>query len=378
VTTEDRKTDHIRINLDEDVRARGITTSFERYRFVHDALPELGLDEIDLRTTFLGRSLRAPLLVSSMTGGVARGWEITRRLAVAAQAAGCAIGVGSQRVAIEDPSRARYFAVRDVAPDVLLFANLGAVQLNYGYGVDACRRAVAMIGADALILHLNPLQEALQPEGNRDFSSLLRKIERVCASLAVPVVVKETGCGISAGVARRLAAAGVAAIDVAGAGGTSWSAVEGHRAADAVTRRLGETFAGWGIPTATSLRLAALGAPGLPLIASGGLRTGLDAAKAIALGADLAGFAGPLLKAAATGEFETVEFLTALVAELRLAMFCCGAANLAELKQTELLVGDEGRLLRRADAGAAARVRHLRPVDAIASADDEDIHAIGR
>jgi isopentenyl-diphosphate delta-isomerase len=378
VTTEARKTDHIRINLDEDVRARGVTTGFEHYRFVHDALPDLDLDGVDLRTTFLGRSLRAPLLVSSMTGGVARGWEITRRLAVAAQTVGCAIGVGSQRVAIEDPTRARYFAVRDVAPDVLLFANLGAVQLNYGYGVDACRRAVEMIGADALVLHLNPLQEALQPEGNRDFSSLLQKIERVCAALDVPVVVKETGCGISVGVARRLAGAGVAAIDVAGAGGTSWSAVEGHRAADAVTRRLGETFAGWGIPTATSLQLAALGAPGLPLIASGGLRSGLDAAKAIALGADLAGFAGPLLRAAATGESETIDLLNAVAAELRLAMFCCGAANVAQLKQVELLTGDEGYLFRRSDAGAETRVRHLRPVVTIAPTHDEDIHAIGR
>jgi isopentenyl-diphosphate delta-isomerase len=336
------------------------------------------MDAVELGTTFLGRRLRAPLLVSSMTGGVERGWEITRCLAVAAQTVGCAIGVGSQRVAIEDPSRACYFTVRDVAPDVLLFANLGAVQLNYGYGVDECRRAVEMIEADALILHLNPLQEALQSEGNRDFSSLLGKIGRVCAVLGVPVVVKEIGCGISTRVARRLAEAGVAAIDVGGAGGTSWSAVEHHRATHALARRLGETFAGWGIPTATSLRLAASGAPGLPLIASGGLRTGLDAAKAIALGADLAGFAGPLLKAAATGETETVDLLTALAAELRLAMFCCGAANPAQLKQADLLVGDEGHLLRRSPADVRSRLRHLRPVDAIAPAPDEEIRALKR
>jgi isopentenyl-diphosphate delta-isomerase len=370
---ERRKTDHIRINLEENVRARETTSGLDRYRFVHAALPELNLDEVDLTTTFLGRSLRTPLLISSMTGGVERGWEMTRRLAVAAQTAGCAIGVGSQRAAIEDSSRARYFAVRDVAPDVLLFANLGAVQLNYGYGVDECRRAVEMIGADALVLHLNPLQEALQPEGNRDSSGLLGKIERVCRALDVPVVVKETGCGISTGVARGLAVAGVAAIDVGGTGGTSWSAVEHYRATNDLDRRLSETFVDWGIPTAMSLRMAALGAPGVPLIASGGLRTGLDAAKAIALGADLAGFAGPLLKAAATGERETVDLLTALAAELRLAMFCTGAGTIAELKRAELF-GDDGEIVQRSRSGPDGRGRHLRPVAVLTQ--DEETHAI--
>jgi isopentenyl-diphosphate delta-isomerase len=344
-TTERRKSDHIAINLSEDVQATGITSGFERYRFVHTALPELDLSDVDTRTTFLGRELRAPVLVSAMTGGVERGWEINRRLAAAAQALGCAMGVGSQRAAIEDPARARFYRVRDVAPDILLIANLGAVQLNYGYGPDECRRAVEMIGADALALHLNPLQEALQPEGNRDFSSLLGKIERVCAALDVPVVVKEVGWGISTRVARQLANAGVAAIDVGGAGGTSWSAVELHRATTSLGRRLSETFAGWGIPTAESLLLAQVGAPDIPLIASGGLRTGLDAAKALALGADLAGFAGPLLRAAAAGEAETVELLTALVEELRLAMFCTGAGTVPQLRRVDLFDGDDDRLL---------------------------------
>ena len=344
-TIERRKHDHIRINLEEDVQAREATTGFERFHFVHTALPERNLSEVDVRTRFLGRDLGAPILISSMTGGIERGWEINRRLATAAQALGCAMGVGSQRAAIEDPARARFFRVRDVAPDILLLANLGAVQLNYGYGIDECRRAVEMIGADALILHLNPLQEALQPEGNRDFSALLGKIAAVCAALGVPVVVKEVGCGISTPVARQLAEAGVAAIDVSGAGGTSWSAVERHRAGTDLARRLSETFADWGIPTATSLRMARMGAPGLPLVASGGLRTGLDAAKAIALGADLAGFAGPLLRAAVAGEAETVELLTALVEELRLAMFCTGCGNLAELRHADLFDVDDDRLL---------------------------------
>jgi isopentenyl-diphosphate delta-isomerase len=336
VSIEQRKLDHIAINLEEPVHSDQITTGFERYQFVHNALPELNLDEIDVRTTFLGKVLGAPILVSSMTGGVERGWEITRRLAKAAHALGCAIGVGSQRAAIEDPAKARFFTVRDVAPDVLLFANLGAVQLNYGFGVDHCRRAVEMIEADALVLHLNPLQEALQSDGNRDFSLLTGKIARVCDSLEVPVIVKEIGFGISADVAHRLTECGVAAIDVGGAGGTSWSAVEHHRAGTDLYRRLSRTFTDWGIPTALSLQLAQQGAPGLPLIASGGLRSGIDAAKVIALGADLAGFAGPLLKAAAASEEAAFAELALLIEELRLAMFCTGSRTVHHLRFAHL------------------------------------------
>lgn len=286
---------------------------------------------------FLGRRLRAPILISCMTGGVERGREINHRLARAAQALGCAMGIGSQRAAIEDPDLAPLFRVRDVAPDILLLANLGAVQFNYGYGVDECKRAVAMIEADALALHLNPLQEALQPEGNVNFAGLLAKIEAICRKLEVPVVVKEVGWGISARVARQLAEAGVAAIDVGGAGGTSWSEVERHRASTTLRCRVSAAFAGWGIPTADSLRQARQAAPTLPLIASGGLRDGIDVAKAIALGADLAGFASPLLKAAAESGDAAHELLTALVEELRTSMFCCGARDLAGLKQVEVV-----------------------------------------
>jgi isopentenyl-diphosphate delta-isomerase len=296
----------------------------------------MSLADVDLAVTFLGKRLGAPVLVSSMTGGVEQGWELTRRLANAAQALGCAMGVGSQRAAIENPARSRFFTVRDVAPDVLLLANLGAVQLNYGFGTDECRRAVEMIDADALVLHLNPLHEALQPDGNHDFSSLTGKISRVCDALDVPVIVKEIGFGISADVAHRLMECGVAAIDVGGTGGTSWSAVEHHRASDDLYRRLSHTFTNWGIPTALSLLLAQQGAPGLPVIASGGLRSGIDAAKAIALGASLAGFAGPLLKAAAVGEEAAFASLTALVEELRLAMFCTGSRTVSHLRFAQL------------------------------------------
>lgn len=336
-----RKADHIRINLEEDVQHREVTTGFERYRFVHNALPELDLDAIDLSTTFLGHRLRAPLLISSMTGGVEDGWEITRRLAIAAQAFGIAIGVGSQRAAIEDPARARWYQLRDVAPDVLLLANLGAVQLNDGYGVEECCRAVEMIGADMLILHLNPMQEALQPEGNRDWSGLLSRIAAVCDAIDVPVVVKEVGFGISGQVARRLADAGVAAIDVSGAGGTSWSAVEHHRAGSDRSRRISETFIDWGTPTATCLRMAREAVPDVPLIASGGLRTGLDAARAITLGANLAGFAGPMLRAAAAGGDVAGELLGTIIDELRLAMFGTGSGTIAALRHADLRVRDD-------------------------------------
>lgn len=334
--TARRKQEHIQIVLDEPVAA-SVTTGFERYRLCHAALPELDLDEVDISTRFLGRSLRAPFLISGMTGGVERGAQINRRLAAAAQAVGCAMGVGSQRVAIEDAGRAPFFQVRDVAPDILLFANLGAIQLNYDYGPEECRRAVDMIGADALMLHLNPLQEALQVGGNTNWSGLLRRIEVVCAALPVPVAVKEVGCGISARVARQLAEAGVAAIDVGGAGGTSWSEVERHRAPTERLRRVCAAFADWGIPTAESLLMARSAAPAMPLIASGGMRGGVEAAKAIALGADLVGFAAPLLRAAAVAKDGAHELLIALCDELRVAMFCCGAGDLIQLRRVGLI-----------------------------------------
>lgn len=343
LNTAQRKQDHLRIVRDEAVNAIGITTGLERYRLVHCALPEIDLAEIDTSTQFLGRTLRAPILISGMTGGVERGAEMNRRLAAAAQALGCAMGVGSQRVAIEDPSLASLFRLRDIAPDILLLANLGAVQLNYGYGPAECQRAVDLIEADALVLRLNPLQEALQTGGNTNWAGLLRGIEAVCASLKVPVVVKEVGWGISARVARQLKEAGVVAIDVGGAGGTSWSEVERHRASTAVLHRVCSSFAGWGIPTVESLMMTRAAVPEMPLIASGGLRSGVEAAKTLALGADLAGFAAPLLRAAAESEAGAYELLTALIDELRLSMFCCGACNLAQLKRAELIVDNVTR-----------------------------------
>lgn len=335
--TVTRKAEHIRINLEEDVRSKGVSTGLERYRLPHTALPELDLRQVDTSTRFLGRPLRAPILVSCMTGGVSQGQEINHRLALAAETLGCAMGVGSQRAAVENSDLEKFFQLRDIAPSVLLFANLGAVQLNYGYGVEECRRAVDSIGADALVLHLNPLQEALQAEGNTNFSGLLPRIEAVCSALDVPVVVKEVGWGISAQVAKQLVNVGVAAIDVAGAGGTSWSEVEHHRAPTSLLRRVSTTFAGWGIPTEESVRAVRSALPHVPLIASGGLLTGLDAAKVIALGADLAGFASPLLRAAAHSEEAAHEVLRALIEELRISMFCTSAATLPQLREIKLM-----------------------------------------
>ncbi len=328
-----RKADHIRINLEENVQFPALTNGFERYRLVHQALPELDLDEIDTSVTLLGKCLQLPLLISSMTGGTEAAGVINRNLASAAQARGIAMGLGSQRAGIEEGQTADTFRVREVAPDILLFANLGAVQLNTGYTVDQCREAIDMIEADALILHLNPLQEALQVDGDRNWKGLLGKIEAVCRTAGVPVVVKEVGWGISEASARRLAAAGVSAIDVAGSGGTSWSEVEYHRATEESLRRLARTFADWGIPTVESLLAAQRGAAGLPLIASGGMRNGIEGAKALALGASAVGIASPFLKAAAAGPEEVVRAIDQFADELRTAMFCAGAGSVAALRE---------------------------------------------
>ncbi len=333
--TSTRKADHIRINLDEDVRS-GLTTGLERYHFVHQALPELDLEAIDLNQSLFSRSLKAPLLISSMTGGTDDAGAINRTLAQAAQETGIAMGVGSQRAALEHPELADSFKVREIAPDILLFANLGAIQLNYGYAVEHCQRAVDMIEADALILHLNSLQEAVQPEGDTNFAGLLDKIERVCRHLSVPVIAKEVGWGISTDAAWGLFEAGISGIDVAGAGGTSWSQVEMHRAQNESQARLAAAFVNWGIPTALSIQNVYQIAPEIPIIASGGLRTGLDIAKCIALGATLGGMAGPFLKAATRSLEDTVLAIQEVTREIQVTMFAAGVGNLEELGEVIL------------------------------------------
>jgi isopentenyl-diphosphate delta-isomerase len=339
--TQTRKADHLRICLEEDVQFRETTSGLERYRFLHCCLPELDLRDVDLTTHFLGKTLSSPLLISSMTGGTEQAEMINFRLAAVAQQYGLAMGVGSQRVAIEKPEVARTFAIRSVAPDALLFANLGAVQLNYQYGLDECRKVVDLLEADALILHLNPMQECVQTKGDTDFRGLMEKIAVLCEKLPVPVIAKEVGNGISGMMAEKLIQIGVSAIDVAGAGGTSWAKVESERARDERQRRLGATFADWGLPTAECITSIRAIAPTIPLIASGGLRNGLDAAKAIALGADLAGMAMPFLQAAQESEAALQKLVEILLAEISITLFCTGNATVLDLKRSKVLQKQE-------------------------------------
>ncbi|HSS52189.1 MAG TPA: type 2 isopentenyl-diphosphate Delta-isomerase [Thermoanaerobaculia bacterium] len=333
VPERDRKLEHIRLALEERMQLE--RNFFDDYRFGHAALPEIDLDAIDTGVTFLGRRLEAPLLISSMTGGTETAGQINRNLAAGAEKAGVAVGVGSQRKALEDPGKADTFRVREVAPKAVLLANLGAVQLNYGMGVQECRDAVAMIGADALILHLNPLQEAIQPEGQCNFAGLLPAIGTVVAEAGVPVVVKEIGCGISEATARALATVGVRIVDTAGVGGTSWARIEAQRAGDL---EIGELFAGWGIPTPESIRQVRR-VEGLTVIGSGGVRNGLDVAKCIALGADLAGMAYPFLAPATVSPDKVAEKVRRTARELKICMFCLGVKTIAELQRVPLLKG---------------------------------------
>jgi len=328
---DQRKADHIKINLEQDVRS-ALTTGLENYRFTHEALPELDLNRIDTTLKLFGKKLNSPILISSMTGGTSAAETINLRLAEAAQECGIAMGVGSQRAALEHPEQAATFQVRRVAPDILLFANIGAAQLNYGYGVDECRKAVEMIEADALYLHLNPMQEAVQDAGDTNWAGLAKKIELVSKKLEVPVIAKEVGWGISEKTAMKLADCGVQAIDVAGAGGTSWSQVEMHRAPDEFSRQLAATFVGWGIPTAESILNVRKATPDLTVFASGGLKDGLDIAKCIALGATIGGMAGQFLKAAAISTDNVIEMMKLTKRQIEVTMFGCGINLLENLK----------------------------------------------
>jgi len=335
-TTSDRKADHIRINLTENVQS-DLTTGLENYRFRHQALPERNLEDVRLDLTLFGKRLSAPLLISSMTGGTEQAEIINLNLAAAAQETGIPMGLGSQRAALENPGLASTFNVRPVAPDILLFANLGAVQLNYGLTIEDCRRAVDMVEADALILHLNALQEAVMVNGNTRFSGLLEKIGKVCQALDVPVIVKEVGWGFSSQAAAQLKEAGVSALDVAGAGGTSWSEVEMHRAENNAQQQIASAFVDWGIPTAESIQLTHAAAPGLPIFASGGIRSGVDIAKTIALGAVLGGMAGPFLKAAAQSTQDVIDLINRVKREIQISMFAAGIGDIQELAEVPLV-----------------------------------------
>ncbi|GHA93807.1 type 2 isopentenyl-diphosphate Delta-isomerase [Modicisalibacter luteus] len=333
-----RKNDHLDIVLDEQRALGPGQTGFARYQFVHCALPQLHLDDIDLSTQLLGKPLRAPLLISSMTGGAARAKAINHHLAEAAEALGIALAIGSQRVALQsgnDHGLTR--DLRRLAPNIPLLGNIGAAQLIEREGTDWARRAVEMIGADALIVHLNPLQEAVQADGDRDWRGILEAIEYLAVALGVPIVIKEVGAGISASVARSLIDAGVAAIDVAGAGGTSWAAVEAERSSDDTSRKIAMAFAGWGIPTALALQSVRQALPDTPLIASGGIRDGVDAAKAIRLGANIVGQAAAVLHSATQSTQAVIDHFDIVIRQLRIACFCTGSADLKALRRAALI-----------------------------------------
>jgi len=338
---EKRKIDHIHICLNEDVEAKEITTGFEDVFLIHRALPELNLEEVDLSTEVFGYKFSAPIMISSITGGAEEALKINASIAEAVEELGLGMGIGSQRAALENPKLRRTYAIaRKKAPNAFLAANIGAPQIIRDYTIKDIEDAIDMIEADALIIHLNPLQEAMQPEGEAFYSGVLRKIREIASNLDIPVIVKETGAGIAAEDAEKLEEAGVAGIDVAGAGGTSWAAVECYRASqrkDYFTEKAGREFWDWGIPTAVSVVEVAQSV-NLPVIASGGVRSGLDIAKAIGLGAELAGFALPILEPAVKGSEQVKEKIKIIIRQLRTSMFLVGADSTERLKEVPIVV----------------------------------------
>ena len=335
---EQRKSEHIQISLNEKVTGNSISTGLESFVFLHNALPEIAFDEISIDTTFLGFENKTPFLISSMTGGTALAENINKNLAIAAEEKGWALALGSTRALLDSDGHASSFIMRKYAPSVPIIANLGAVQLNYGYGVDECRRIIELTEADMLVLHLNSIQEVIQENGDTNFKGILKKIEQLCNTLEVPVGVKEVGWGLDDRTAKKLIEAGVTFIDVAGAGGTSWSQVEKFRAKDPIRRIAAEAFSEWGIPTAESIKLVRREIGNRPIIASGGMQTGVDGAKAIALGADLVGFGRAILQEATQSPEDVIEVMKIREMELQMAMFGIGAQTIQQLKNTTRLI----------------------------------------
>lgn len=348
--TEARKSDHIRVVNEEQVQAKSVFTGFEDVHFVHRTVPEVDLKQIDTSTDFFGHRLAAPIIISCMTGGTYKAIKINGGLAQAAEKFGLAMGVGSQRAAVEKPELIYSYGVaREKGPSVFLIGNLGAAQLLKGYGPKQAQQAIDMLKANALVIHLNALQEAAQPEGDTNYDGILGKLKELTRQIKVPVIAKETGAGISLEDARLLEEAGVKGIDAGGAGGTSWSAVEVYRSKEAgktLHEKIGMTFWDWGIPTVASI-VEVKSATRLTVIGSGGVRSGLDVAKAVALGADAVGLAYPFFKAIMEGQ-ETLEaVITQIIAELRTAMFLTGSRNIDELKRAALVItGNTGEWLR--------------------------------
>ncbi|GGB44715.1 isopentenyl-diphosphate delta-isomerase [Lentibacillus populi] len=329
-----RKTEHIRLCLTENVEGINKTTGLEGISFIHNALPEINFADIKLDSTFLKKAVKAPFLVSSMTGGSELAEKINTNLAIAAEERGWAIGLGSTRALLESDAHKESFLIRKHARSVPLIANIGAVQLNYGYGAKECQRLVDLTEADSLYLHLNSLQEVVQDEGDLNFKDLLPKIKEVCKALPVPVGVKEVGFGIDGTVAEKLYEAGVSYIDVAGAGGTSWSQVEKLRSKDSLRKAAAEAFNSWGNPTKDCIVSVKSKLPDVPIVASGGMKTGVDAAKAMTIGADMIGFARQLLQAATESAEKVMQAMEQIEFEMKMVMFGIGAKSITELKNT--------------------------------------------
>jgi len=330
-----RKTEHIRLCLTENVEGVDVTTGLEGITFIHNALPEINFHDIKIETAFLDKKLKAPFLVSSMTGGSELAEKINIHLASASEEKGWIFALGSTRALLESDAHKDSFLIREYAKTVPIIANLGAVQLNYGYGVEECRRLIEKTEADSLVLHLNSLQEIVQDEGDVNFENLLPKIEQICRELEVPVGVKEVGFGIDGTVAKKLYDIGIHYIDVAGAGGTSWSQVEKLRSKDPLRIAAAEAFNSWGIPTKECLVSVKHKVPQAPLIASGGMKSGHDAAKAITLGADVVGFARQLLQAATESTESVIRVMEQIEFELKMVMFGIGAKTITDLKETK-------------------------------------------
>lgn len=336
-----RKNEHIRICLEKNVMAREATTGFEDIKLVHRALPEIEKKEIDTSTMVFNYKFTAPLIVGALTGGTAEAEEINANIAEAVEELGLGMGVGSQRIALENPKLSKTFAVtREKAPTAFLLANLGAPQLVEGYGVKEARKAVEMIDANALVIHLNPLQETIQPEGEPNYRGVIEKIREIAQNLEVPVIVKETGAGIAKEEAKKLEAVGVKGIDVSGVGGTSFAAVEYYRAEQTKNKfqqKLGENFWDWGIPTAATI-VEVSKTVQIPVIASGGIRNGIHIAKALALGASLTSISTPILHSAVEGVEKVKETLGFFIKELKNTMFLVGTSSIEELRTVPVLV----------------------------------------
>ncbi len=332
-----RKTEHIDLCLQENVEGVNKTTGLEGISFIHNALPEINFNEISIESSFLNKNIKAPFLVSSMTGGSDLAANINHNLAKAAEDKGWAIGLGSTRALLESDAHKESFMIRKSAQTVPLIANLGAVQLNYGYGVEEVKQIIDATGADSLVLHLNSLQEVIQDGGDLNFAELLPKIEKICREIDQPIGIKEVGFGIDGHVAKKLKEVGIAYIDVAGAGGTSWSQVEKLRSKDPLKKAAAEAFNSWGLPTKDCIVSVKKHVEGVPIIASGGMKTGLDAAKAITIGADMVGYARQLLEAATESVDAVILEMDRIELELKIAMFGIGVKNIAELQNTRRL-----------------------------------------